>query len=310
MEHEEIDSWFVEHLFNSQDWYPERMGPRRVIFSRTIGATLFSMAFDPAPELSTWRKLPGKSYTESLFELLRPIVEKDASVVSLTFPDSAWIEMHGHYQLDSSFWTPWLLRFFEETPTQEGGPQVLVVLLRGRRGVLTFELFGTLEVAYYGADDLWEELSKALWDKPVGLGEERTGFLALFESPKDYLACGPHSPDFEDLKIAIQSVGDGIIAKLPPDLARWDNSVQDAAYLRTLVMSCDAGALTELRFSQYGMLVVFTNEDMVTAPILQIVRACLSEHGFNYVSETELGSPFRSRNRINDDWFHRFFDYL
>jgi len=163
MTDEAVDPWFSEHLFDAQNWYPERIGRRHIIFSRPSGATLFSMAIDPVAQLPGWRRLPGKSFTESLFIHLLPLVERDASIVFLTYPDGAWIEVHGSRQLESGSWTQWLLRFFEETPAEQGGGQMLVVLLEGRSGALVFERFDGLDIAYYGPDDLWKEIASALY---------------------------------------------------------------------------------------------------------------------------------------------------
>lgn len=131
-----------------------------------------------------------------------------------------------------------------------------------------------------------------------------------FESPKDYLAEGPQSGDFKDLMRDIESAGDAVIADLPPQLAKWDHSVQDAAYLVALVIRYVDDMLTEIRFSRYGKMAVITNEDVIPKCFRETIERILQDHGFNYVSETELGKPFRLRERMNDDWFHRYFDYV
>lgn len=169
----EIDTWFAENLFGPQEWYPERMGRKHIIYSRTSGATLVSMAIDPASDLPGWQKLPEKSYTESLFALLAPLVKVGAEIVYLTYPDGAWIEMHGLKNVDTVSWNPWLLRFFEETPGEQGGGQMLVVLLSGRRAALVFERFDSFEITFYGSDDLWQNISNAL--QGSGLSEAPPG---------------------------------------------------------------------------------------------------------------------------------------
>jgi hypothetical protein len=130
-----------------------------------------------------------------------------------------------------------------------------------------------------------------------------------FENPADYLSAGPRSAECNELLRAIQSAGDEIIAQLPARLTKWDHSVQDASYLKALVLDLNDEYLAEIRFSQYGRLAVITNEDMVPENTLEIIRNVLRSFDFNYVSETDLGEPFRRRTRMNGDWFHRFFDY-
>jgi hypothetical protein len=131
----------------------------------------------------------------------------------------------------------------------------------------------------------------------------------MFESPKDYLAAGLLSPEFKELQIDIQAAGDKVIAEFPAQLPKWDRSVQDASYLAALVLNIDDRFLTEIRFSRYGKMAVLTNEDLVPESILDAVKQILQNSGFNYISEIELGDSFRIRNRMNGDWFHRFFDY-
>ena len=158
-----IDPWFSDHLFGEQSWHPERMGRKHLVFSRSGGPTLLAMVIDPAAQPPGWRRLPGKSFSESLFIHLLPLIERDASIVFLTYPDGAWIEVHGNRPLESGSWTQWLLRFFEETPAEQGGGQMIAVLLDGRSGALVFERFDGFEIAFYGPDDLWSEMSSALY---------------------------------------------------------------------------------------------------------------------------------------------------
>lgn len=132
----------------------------------------------------------------------------------------------------------------------------------------------------------------------------------LFESPKDYLAAGPLSKEFTDIKRDIQLAGDAVINELPQQLAKWDHSVQDAAYLDSLVISNMDNVLNEIRFSRYGKMALITNEDVMPEHQIEVINRILSAHGFHYISETEHGEPFRRRDRINGDWFHRYFDYI
>ena len=134
--------------------------------------------------------------------------------------------------------------------------------------------------------------------------------LDLFNNTTDYLASGPYSAEFKRLRSDIQTVGDELIAKLPSQFAKWDHSVQDASYLEALALNVNEKNLTEIRFSRYGRMVAITNEDLVPENLLKIVREILRSYGFNYISEAGLGEPFRLRDRMNGDWFHRFFDYI
>ncbi|MBB5354044.1 hypothetical protein HNR46_004316 [Haloferula luteola] len=132
----------------------------------------------------------------------------------------------------------------------------------------------------------------------------------LFESPKDFLAAGPLSKEFVDLKRDIQVSGDAIISHLPPRLAKWDHSIQDASYLDSLVINNEVNFLTEVRYSRYGKMALITNEDVVSKIHIEIISKILMGNGFRYISESELGEPFRRRDRMNGDWFHLYFDYV
>lgn len=133
---------------------------------------------------------------------------------------------------------------------------------------------------------------------------------SLFNSPKDYLVDGPLSKDFMDLKRDIQLAGNSVIAELSSPLAKWDHSVQDASYVDSLVIGSNESVLTEIRFSRYGRMAVITNEDMVSKDHLEIISHFLAKNHFHYISETEFGEPFRTRIRMNGDWFHQYFDYI
>ena len=132
----------------------------------------------------------------------------------------------------------------------------------------------------------------------------------LFEAPKDYLTTGPLSKVFVDLKRDIQLAGDAVIEELSPQLAKWDHSIQDAAYLDSVVIGNVDNALNEIRFSRYGKMALITNEDMMPKHQIEVICRLLAEHGFQYISESEHGEPFRKRDRMNGDWFHRYFDYV
>ncbi|MBB5031359.1 hypothetical protein [Prosthecobacter vanneervenii] len=157
------DAWIAEHLCDSYSWYPERIGRKHLLFARPASETLLGMAVDPAPRLPNWTCLPGKTPSQSFFEHLRPCISQDASYAYFTFPDGAWIELHGHHPLTPEMWSPLLLRFFQEIPVEQGGPQMLAVLIRNKRGAIIFSVFDEFEIAFYGPDDLWTEIEAALY---------------------------------------------------------------------------------------------------------------------------------------------------
>lgn len=168
----EEETCFVgKHLHGPQDWYPERLGPKRTIFERP-GSRLFAMAVDPPPVAPNW-KAPGNAYFESLISALNTTVRRDDLVLLLGMPDGAWMEMYGCQRLDPTQNRNGLLSkllglgpgsfgFFDEVSVPEAGPKMLVLLLH-LRGAVVFELSDHLEIAYYGPEDLWNEIASALY---------------------------------------------------------------------------------------------------------------------------------------------------
>ena len=114
----------------------------------------------------------------------------------------------------------------------------------------------------------------------------------LFEAPKDYLTTGPLSKVFVDLKRDIQLAGDAVIEELSPQLAKWDHSIQDAAYLDSVVIGNVDNALNEIRFSRYGKMGSSSSTHDGTMAefefeIVQIaVSAGLVDHPCNQVVES------------------------
>lgn len=160
------NQWFRDHLFDEGDgWYPEKIGIKRLIFRRPNGKTLLSMGIDPMPSTPNWRCIYEGNPTESLFFLLAPFTENDAGIAYFTFPDGAWIELKVNRALEKNEWDSWLLASFESIPAEQNGPQMLVIFLRNKEGALIFSRFEDFEIAFYGSDSLWKEVSLALGDE-------------------------------------------------------------------------------------------------------------------------------------------------
>ena len=134
--------------------------------------------------------------------------------------------------------------------------------------------------------------------------------LQPFEDLHDYTKDGLYSDEFIELIDSIHSAGNEIIKNLSGRFVKWDHSVQDAAYFEALVIGSSDVYLNEIRFSRYGRMVTLTDEDVLDMKDKAIVVRILEEYGFKYLSEAELGEPFRRRDRMNGDWFHRYFDYI
>jgi hypothetical protein len=160
------NQWFRDHLCDEATyrWYPEKIGAKRSIFRRPDGMTLLSMGIDPMLTAPTWKYVYEGEPTKSLFSLLAPFTANDAGIAFFTFPDGALIELMFNRALEENEFKPWMLKVFEAIPADQGGPQVLVIFLRNKEGVIIFSRFDCFEISYYGSDSLWKEISSALWD--------------------------------------------------------------------------------------------------------------------------------------------------
>ena len=121
---------------------------------------------------------------------------------------------------------------------------------------------------------------------------------------KDYLAEGITSKMYQEFEKYVRRSGK-LIIELDSEFT-WDNrAIQDTSTIACICLNEKNGC--ELLFSQYGQLATIKNEDLLSDQHFRCIKKILLNNGFEYLSEN--GQPFRTRERMNGDWFNLYFDY-
>jgi len=123
----------------------------------------------------------------------------------------------------------------------------------------------------------------------------------------DYLEGGANSDIYQKLISEVLLASQSVIESVFFNAEQDNRAIQDTATIQLLVIDASQGV--ELRFSRYGRLVTITNEDKVENHQVENLMTILNNSGFSYLSERSLEAPFRERERMNEDWFHSYFDY-
>lgn len=86
------------------------------------------------------------------------------------------------------------------------------------------------------------------------------------------------------------------------------SEIQDASYHSAIL-----GEWGQLRFSNFGRMVAFTDDATVPAVVRTAVRDLAVQRGYLLVPTSELGHAYPHSDRLGGDigsWWIRYFDYL
>ena len=93
--------------------------------------------------------------------------------------------------------------------------------------------------------------------------------------------------------------------------------IQDASYHSHLVLDKDCikneSESAQVRFSNFGKLIAFANEDSINERIKIDIIQHLNELGYTYIPEDILFQPYTGKNRGVtgiDNWWVRYFDFV
>lgn len=166
-------NWIEKTLLDHDRTKFERIGTKRLIFKVNHHAPLASLFIDPPPAVNVgWMPGTGGSLTHALFERLSPIVaHRCCTLFFVTLPQDEYTVLQWVAPLNMATWNSSRLYAFENTGS-EGGAQSLCVTL-GREALLVFTLKDGFEIAFHGPDDLWQEVTDALYG-PGGMQHSAT----------------------------------------------------------------------------------------------------------------------------------------
>lgn len=159
----EAESWIQNNLLDQDVTTFDKLGDKRVIYSVSYEGPLAAMFMDPIhPVGGIWNVHQNRSVSESFFLRLQKVVRRHNCIwFFISMPQNEYTVLQWVVPWSENSWNPARLYAFENVAS-EGGAQVLALLMGKGRGVLVFKLDRGFEIAYYGVDDIWNEVSDAL----------------------------------------------------------------------------------------------------------------------------------------------------
>ncbi|MBK1883946.1 hypothetical protein JIN85_16120 [Luteolibacter pohnpeiensis] len=159
----EIKKWFERTLIFEENFHPEKIGIKRVIYSNRYQAPLISLFIDPPPVVGpSWTCVTGKTLSESFFiKLKNALQDHECWWLLILFPQNEYVYLHGVGSADDTSWHMRKLYAFENIGSQ-GGRQILGLLIGEQRDLLIIELNDGIEISFYGSESVWIKIKNEL----------------------------------------------------------------------------------------------------------------------------------------------------
>ncbi|HEY1083492.1 MAG TPA: hypothetical protein VGE29_14585 [Prosthecobacter sp.] len=158
----DTNEWISSTLMDFENFYPEQLGEKQLIFSSGGHEPLISLYMDPPPVAARWNICEGMDFTESLFHRLKPWAQKHGGTwFIISLPQEEYTILNVLSEYEERFWCKAWLRVLENI-SPEGGTQYLGFLAGDRDGALIFKRKPGLEISFYGTAAHRAEISAAL----------------------------------------------------------------------------------------------------------------------------------------------------
>lgn len=161
-----MQHWVLEEAWDENYFRPDFLGPKHLIHSIEWGLPLVATMIEGLPASPRWR-MNGVGATEALFSILNDAIgSREATWIFVSNPDNAVSILKAAYPATSEGSAVRNLWLFETNSVDEGGNQHLALIFEDRSGAVVFTRefvrFSGFEIAFYGADETWSQLSSAL----------------------------------------------------------------------------------------------------------------------------------------------------
>lgn len=160
-------AWVKSNLWHCGYCEPERLGPKKTIYSVNWRGPLVSLLLDSLDRDPPWRLELNSSYTDSFFNALEPLVQRHgATWLYIVDPADSFSEVVGEVAAGSNRFESHRLMKFESEQLYRTVIKRLCLLFNDRMGMVVIERSRRFEIAYYGAVERWHEVANSLGIPP------------------------------------------------------------------------------------------------------------------------------------------------
>ena len=89
--------------------------------------------------------------------------------------------------------------------------------------------------------------------------------------------------------------------------------IQDASFHSQIFLPLPDGGQTVIRFSNFGDMVTFSEDDVIPDAMTQILRQLFEKYEYQYMPESVLSEPYTGKNSGVtgiSTWWVRYFDWV